>query len=88
MSKEVVSIIDTHLLKSLLIIFDDVTNVSGSNLAATIVLAAMRNLLSLPRKNVLMGGESYVNYFKMQLKARMMEKYFTSKTLWQYNSIL
>ena len=55
MSKQVVSIIDSSLIKSLLILYDDVTNVSGSNIAASIVLATMRNLLSLPRKNALMG---------------------------------
>lgn len=71
MSKEVISIIDTYLVKALLIAFDDITNISGQNCAASIVLAAMRNLLSLPKKNVLMSADNYIAYFKMQLKARM-----------------
>jgi hypothetical protein len=72
MSKEVISILDHYLIKSLLITFDDITNINGLNTAASIVLATLRNLLSLPKKNVLMGVESYVGYFKMQLKVRIM----------------
>jgi hypothetical protein len=87
MSKEVISILDSHLITSLLITFDDITNISGLNTAASIVLAAMRNLLALPKKNVLMSAENYVGYFKNQLKVRMMEKCFSSKSLWQYNSV-
>jgi hypothetical protein len=56
MSKEVISILDSHLITSLLITFDDITNISGLNTAASIVLAAMRNLLALPKKNVLMSA--------------------------------
>ncbi len=72
MSKEIISILDNYLIKSLLITFDDITNINGLNTAASIVLATLRNLLSLPKKNVLMGVESYVGYFKMQLKVRIM----------------
>lgn len=87
MSKEVVNIIDTHLIKCLLIAFDDITNISGLNYAASIVMAVMRNLLSMPKRNVLMNVQNYVNYFKIQLKTRMMEKCFTTKSLWQYNNV-
>lgn len=72
----------------MLIVFDDIGNISGFNCAASIVLAAMRNLLALPRKNVLMSAESYVGYFKQQLKTRMFEKCFTPKSIWQYNNVL
>jgi len=56
MSKEVVSVIDTYLVKALLITFDDIANISGQNTASSIVLAALRNFLALPRKNVLMSA--------------------------------
>lgn len=51
------------------------------------MLAAMRNLLALPRKNVLMAADSYVGYFKLQLRTRMFEKCFTPKSVWQYNNV-
>jgi hypothetical protein len=72
MSKDVVNIIDNYLIKSLLIAFDDLNNVSGQNSSASTMLAVMRNLLSLPKKNVLMTKDNYVNYFKTQLRVRMM----------------
>lgn len=72
MSKQVINVIDTHLVKCLLIAFDDITNLSGQNASASIMMAVMRNLLSLPKKNVLMSAENYINYFKIQLKIRMM----------------
>lgn len=72
----------------MLIAFDDITNLSGQNTAASIMMAVMRNLLSLPKKNVLMSAENYVNYFRIQLRVRMMEKCFTKKIYWQYNSVL
>lgn len=74
-------------MKALLIVFEDIANISGVNEGASVVLAVLRNFIALPRKNVLMGVEGYVGYFRNQLRVRMMEKCFSAKTKWQYNNV-
>ena len=44
--------------------FEDIANISGVNEGASVVLAVLRNFIALPRKNVLMGVEGYVGYFR------------------------
>lgn len=88
MNKEVMGVIDQYVVKSMLIVFDDITNISGQNTAAGIVLGILRNMLSLPKKNYFISGENYLNFFKSQLKVRTMERCFTSKITWQYTSVL
>ena len=88
MNKDVVGVIDNYVIKSLLILFDDVTNISGQNTAAGIVLSTLRNLLSLPKKNYFISDENYLKFFKSQLRVRTMERCFTSKVSWQYSSVL
>ena len=88
MNKEVVSIIDSHVIKSMLVLFDDLTNISGQNTAAGITLGILRNLLSLPKKNYFISAENYLGFYKSQLKTRAMERCFTSKVAWHYSSAI
>ena len=88
MNKEVMAAIDTYVYKSMLIVFDDITNISGQNSAAAIVLGILRNLLSLPKKNYFISAENYLKFFKSQLRVRTMERCFTSKATWQHSNVL
>ena len=88
MNKEVMGVIDTYVIKSMLIVFDDITNISGQNSAAGVILGILRNLLSLPKKNYFISAETYLKFFKSQLKVRIMERCFTSKMTWQHSNVL
>ena len=82
-----VNAIDNSLIKCLTIIFDDIANIKNNNFSASIILAILRNLTSLPKKNSFINLENYIKFFKANLQARLYEKCYTRKMTWQFNSI-
>ena len=87
MNKEVISEIDNVIIKSLLIIFDDLSNIVGANNAGLTTLRVLRNLMSIPKKNSFISGENYRNLFKTHLKNRLFERAFSEKHVWQFSTV-
>lgn len=59
MNRDVVELITTKIIKACLITVDDLTSIIGSNEASTLMLALLRNLLSLPKRQGHCSLEQY-----------------------------
>lgn len=64
MNREVIDYFERTVLKSLLIAFDDLSNLSNANVATAHLISILKDLLSIPKKNSFISVEDFTNLFK------------------------
>lgn len=64
MNREVVDYFERTVLKNFLIAFDDLTNLYSSNIANSNLIAVLKDLLSLPRKNSYISVDDFISLSK------------------------
>lgn len=79
--------INGNVLKSILILQDDLSNIIGNNASSSLLVSLIRNLLSLPKKQAYISASEYAKFFKTHLYFKMHEKSENSKLKWQIQSV-
>jgi hypothetical protein len=64
MNREVIDYFERTVLKSLLIAFDDLSNLSNPNVATAHLISILKDLLSIPKKNSFISVEDFTSLFK------------------------